>query len=407
MSVEVSFDQNAIYAINLGFVFLCGVLVVLMQLGFAMFEAGLNAKKNAANILFKNLADFSIGAFLFYLFGYGIMFPEKYSSSELITILGFEFGIGIPNSVGAGIEWFYQMAFAATAATIVSGAVAGRMQFKAYIFYSAVLVGFVYPIVGRFLWSDMGYFSNSFHDFAGSIVVHAVGGVTALAAVIVLRPRIGRFSGEFIGHHNLVFALLGTILLWVGWYGFNGGSISSLIGTNTEETKESIKVFSNVVANTTLGAVAGTLSAVTLGYVPNKRLDLKTALNGALGGLVAITANCDLITPLQALSVGGFAGLLVITGELILEWLKKDDTVGAFAVHGLCGIFGGIVAGIAAGDDINVWSQLQAIGAMLSFVFIVMLTFFYLLKRFDMLEVSLDDERKGLDISEHKLEAYR
>lgn len=378
-------------AINLSFTFFCGVLVILMQLGFAMLESGLNSYKNTANILFKNMADLCIGAIIFYTIGYHIMFPEHFASANFL--------LGVPP--GKGVHWFYQMAFAATACTIVSGAVAGRMQFKAYLMFSGFLGGIVYPIVGRLCWSETGYFYKmGFHDLAGSVVVHGVGGMAAFAAILVLRPRQGRFFPGFVGHHNLVFALLGTLLLWVGWYGFNAGSIGDLVGSDT------IK-FARIIENTTLGAAAGALAGMFFGLIPyRKKLNLKAAMNGALGGLVSVTANCDIITAPSALFIGTIAGLFVIFGEILLEQLKLDDTVGAVPVHGICGIWGGLATAFFT-NNVNFGTQLLTIITCLSCVFFTMYLFFKLLKALGWLEVSLEDEQRGLDLSEHDLEAYR
>ncbi len=424
-------------AINLVFVFFCGVLVLLMQIGFAMLEAGLNSYKNTANILFKNLIDLCIGAIIFFLIGYQIMKPEFYE--------GLDFILGLPRdsknpekTVKLGIEWFYQMAFAATTATIVSGAVAGRMKFRAYLLYSGFLAGIVYPVAGRLLWAEQGLFANKFHDLAGSVVVHGVGGITALAAIIVLRPRQGRFSiPGFIGHHNLAYALLGALLLWVGWYGFNAGSMAELVSplspqnlidleegklanllteTNKANT-DKIGEFSRIIINTTLGAAFGALSGMLVGLIPYKKfLNLKAAINGALGGLVAITANCNVIEPYSAVAIGLIAGFLVILGEMVLESLKLDDTVGAVPVHALCGIWGGLAVPIFGSsqyieklelsDSYGFGDQFFAILVVLGGVFITMLIFFKVLKGIGWLEVSIEDEKVGLDISEHNMETY-
>jgi len=385
--------QTLTEAIDWTFIFFCGVLVILMQLGFAMLESGLNSHKNTANILFKNLADLCVAAISFYITTYLIKTFGKTNIEWL-----------------SGVKWFYQMAFAATAATIVSGAVAGRMRFKAYLFFSAFLSGVVYPIIVWICWTEGGFFKDSgFIDLAGSVVVHGVGGAAALAAVIVLRPRHGRYSAGFVGHHNLAYVLLGTIILWVGWYGFNAGSIGieSLFEGNTFK---SVKL-NRIIVNTTLGAAAGGLSGMLIGVIPYRRkLNLKAAVNGTLGGLVAITANCDIIENYEAIIIGMVAGALVIFGEMLLNMKRWeiDDTIGAVPVHGLCGIWGGLAVSLfGEGKLSNIHIQLGGILCCLTFVFIMMWSFFSVLKALGWLEVDENEESVGLDESEHGLKAYR
>lgn len=388
--------MSNIDAINLGFIFGCGVLVIFMQVGFAMLEPGLNSHVHAVNILFKNLIDLCIGACVYYAIGYRIMWPERFAAHDPF--------FGIPHNAGAGIEWFYQVAFAATSTTIVSGAVAGRMRFKAYLAYTVFISGLVYPVIGRLLWSKTGF--SAFHDFAGSIVVHGVGGVTALAAVMILRPRIDRFNPGFIPHHNLPLSVLGAMILWVGWYGFNGGSVPFLIGQNDESTQSAIYKLSGVIVNTTLGAATGAIAGMIFGLFPNRGvLSLKAAINGSLGGLVSITASCDAINALEACVIGTVAGFLVIVGEAFLEEMKWDDTVGAFPVHGVCGIWGGIAVALSDNSAYTLKTQLVGI-LFLGGVFIVMMMFFSILKFFNWLEVSPEEERRGLDAVEHNVRAY-
>ena len=386
-------------AVNIGFTMICGVLVVLMQLGFAMVESGLNSHRHTANILFKNLSDLSIGAIVFYLIGYKIMFPEN--SAGFLS--------AVPPSEGT--TWFYQMAFAATAATIVSGAVAGRMQFKAYLIFSALLVGIIYPIVGFFCWSSESPFSGRLHDFAGSIVVHGVGGAAALAAITVLRPRMNRFGegADPDRHHNLAYVLMGTLLLWVGWYGFNGGSICDLVTSDGSGAS----TLSRVLFNTTLGAAGGTIGGILVtAFRSDGKIDLKAAMNGCLGGLVSITAGCDIMPPWACLLAGVTGGAIVFYTEIIfenLENLELDDTVSAVAVHGICGIFGGILAGITQKlidpqFSLIIHSAL-ILGALTSVYFIMYLVFLGL-KGAKILEVTKEAEAVGLDQSEHNLSAY-
>ena len=248
-----------------------------------------------------------------------------------------------PGTLDPQVQFLFQVAFAATAATIVSGAVAGRMKFVSYLVYSAVITAFVYPISGMWVWGGGWLAAKGFHDFAGSVVVHAVGGFAALAGAIVLGPRIGRFvkgSRSPCPGTTLTFAALGVFILWVGWYGFNPGSQLAFAGkVNTHATML-------IAVNTTLAAAAGTVVAMIVGWILFKKPDLTMALNGALAGLVGITANCDAVTNLESIVIGGVAGVLVVAGILLLDKLRIDDPVGAFPVHGMCGVWGGIATGI-------------------------------------------------------------
>lgn len=393
------------YAIDNMFLFITAVLVLFMQSGFAMLEAGLNRSKNAVNILFKNFMDMSIGVILFYAIGYSLMYGDSF--------LGGWFGFGgfgissVPSTPGAGVlnpqvDWLFQVAFAATAATIVSGAVAGRMQFKSYLIYSAVITGLVYPISGFWKWGGGWLDMLGFYDFAGSLIVHSVGGFAGLAGAIVLGPRLGRFSRNGTANampgHNLPLAALGVFILWIGWYGFNPGSQLAITGA------DNTNAVMLIAANTTLAAAAGAFIAMLFAWVLYKKPDLTMALNGALAGLVGITANCDSVTNNEALIIGAVAGILVVLGIRLLDMLKIDDPVGAWPVHGLCGVWGGIATGIFG--DYSLISQIIGSIAIPVWAFGTMFLLFSLLKRIGILRVSEDEEIRGLDISEHGEEAY-
>ncbi|MCB0185958.1 MAG: ammonium transporter, partial [Caldilineaceae bacterium] len=316
------------YAIDNMMLLIAAVLVLFMQAGFALVEAGFNSAKNAVNIMFKNFIDLSAGVLLYWLIGYGIM----YGSAVIPGWLAWG-GIGIsqtPPTPGPGVlnpqvDWLFQVAFAATAATIVSGAVAGRIKISAYVIYSVVITAIIYPISGYWKWGGGWLDAMGFHDFAGSILVHAVGGFAGLAGAIALGPRIGRFSksGEnTLPPHNYTLATLGVFILWIGWYGFNPGSQLAFAGAANTDAVVLIAV------NTTLAAGVGALAAMVLGWITLGKPDLGYVLNGALGGLVGITANCDAVTNGSAMIIGAIAGVLVILAMKFLESVKIDDPVG-------------------------------------------------------------------------------
>ena len=422
--LEAGMAEND-YVINTLFMMLCAVLVILMQPGFAMLEVGLNSQKNTINILFKNVMDLSVGVILFFFIGYGIMYP----GDEFNNYFGFA---GSMVSTDEGLfsgdysnaaDFLFQVAFAATAATIVSGAVAGRMKFVAYLIFSALLTGLIYPISGAWKWGEGFLHDAGFQDFAGSVVVHAVGGFAGLAGAIVLGPRIGRFvQGKSVAlpGHNIAFAAIGVFLLWIGWYGFNPGSQLTFSGeANAEAT-------TYIALTTTLAAAAGAVCAMFFGWALFKKPDVTMALNGVLAGLVSITANCDQVTQPHALLIGGIGGVLVVLGIMLLDKLKIDDPVGAWPVHGLCGIWGGIATGIFgfnlpeittfASDGVEslvtltragyIWVQLYSTAIICAWAFGTMFALFMGLKALKLLRVSKEDEEKGLDLSEHGMRAY-
>ena len=414
------------YTINTLIMFLCAVLVLFMQAGFAMLEVGLNASKNTVNILFKNVMDLSIGIILFLFIGYGIMYnggdnPYFGYSGPWVARdapMASETGKwttpptdtdGEPYASNAA-DFLFQVAFAATAATIVSGAVAGRMKFGAYLIYSGVLTGLIYPISGFWKWGGGFLDQAGFQDFAGSVVVHAVGGFAGLAGAIALGPRIGRYiQGKSvpIPGHNIAFAALGVFILWVGWYGFNPGSQLTYDGyANAEAT-------TYIALTTTISAACGAIAAMGFAWVLFRKPDVTMALNGALAGLVGITANCDQVTEMGSIIVGLVAGVLVVMGILLLDKLKIDDPVGAWPVHGLCGVWGGLATGIL-GQNIpegltrNGYILVQLKGTVIICVwaFVTMAVLFYILKASNLLRVSPEDEQAGLDLSEHGMQAY-
>ena len=389
-------DENA-FAIDNFFLFICAVLVLFMQAGFSMLEAGLNASKNTVNILMKNIMDLGLGVLLYYVIGYGIMYPGDFNGYFGFAGFGVsEAGTDVaPGGLDPQVDWLFQVAFAATAATIVSGAVAGRMKFVGYLVYTVVLTGLIYPISGAWKWGGGFLDAMGFYDFAGSLVVHAVGGFAGLAGAIALGPRIGRFAengdSKALPGSNLAIATLGVFILWIGWYGFNPGSQLLISGS------VNVHAVMLIAANTTLSAAAGAVMATIFAWFVYSKPDLTMAINGALAGLVGITANCDSVTNGEAIIIGLVAGILVVIGIMILDSAKIDDPVGAWPVHGLCGIWGGIATGIFGGHPIGA----QIIGSIVIpiWAFVTMYIVFMALKAADMLRVSEEDELKGLDVS--------
>ncbi len=399
-------SASSAYAMDNFFLFICAILVIFMQPGFAMLESGFNAAKNTVNILFKNVIDLSLGALLFFLFGYSIMYGDSlfggwfgWAGIGIDTVLD-----GTPGGavLHPQIDWFFQVAFAATAATIVSGAVAGRMKFSSYLVYSAVITALIYPISGFWTWGGGWLNELGFHDFAGSVIVHAVGGFAGLAGAIVLGPRIGRFGSDrkprAMPGHNLTIAALGVFILWVGWFGFNPGSQLAISGV------EDIAAISTIAVNTILAAAAACVAATIVVWIAFRKPDLTMALNGVLAGLVGITANCDIVTNFSAIVIGAIAGVLVVVGINLLDKLCIDDPVGAWPVHGLCGVWGVLAAGIFGDAAFGV----QLLGAVVIplWAFITMLCLFLILKGLGVLRVNEREELRGLDIGEHGEEAY-
>ncbi|TWT83336.1 Ammonium transporter NrgA [Planctomycetes bacterium CA13] len=407
--VEMDQAANNKFAIENIMLFICAVLVVFMQAGFAMVEVGMNSAKNTVNILAKNVMDLGVGVILFFGVGYAIMYPgftEEVTQGEYLSIDSSRIFAIAPGSqtdtFDPQVDFLFQVAFAATAATIVSGAVAGRMKFGAYLIYSALLTGLIYPVSGSWKWGYGWLHDMGFHDFAGSAVVHAVGGFAGLAGAIILGPRIGRFTTDGksvpLPGHNVTFAALGVFILWIGWYGFNPGSVLAF------GDYDSVVNTMLVAVNTTLAPAAGAVSCLAAAWLLFGKPDLTMALNGALGGLVGITANADCVTNISALIIGAIAGLLVLLGVLLLDKMKIDDPVGAWPVHGLCGIWGCLAAAVFGGKP---WiAQIVGTSAICLWAFVTMFILFAILKAIGMLRVSPEEEQAGLDISEHGMHAY-
>ena len=421
-------DLGTGYALDNAMLFICAILVFFMQAGFAMVEAGFNSSKNAVNILFKNSMDLCVGMLLFFIIGFGLMYPTLYTNSAGWDDVSGYFAFGGSGLDGyesaAGrtfspkVDWLFQAVFAATAATIVSGAVAGRMKVAGYLVYSAVLTGLIYPISGYWKWGGgwLTWFGEetaegwtmAFQDFAGSAVVHGVGGFAALAGAIVLGPRMGRFvNGKSVPMpgHSLPLAALGVFILWFGWYGFNPGSQLAFQGTGD------IDATMHIAVTTSLAAAAGGLCATLLSWFMFRKPDLSMGLNGILGGLVGITACCDCMTDWMSIVVGLVAGVLVTFSILLLDKLQIDDPVGAFPVHGVCGIWGCMAIGILPNSHLESGAtsfgiQLTGTLAICGWSFVTMFILFSVLKGIGILRVSEAEEQKGLDVSEHGMHAY-
>jgi len=396
--------------INIVWTCIAAFLVFFMQAGFAMVEAGFTRAKNAVNILMKNLMDFSIGTIAFFLIGFGLMFGK--TNGLFGTTL---FGL---SGVEPGADWnwtflIFQTVFAATAATIVSGAMAERTKFVGYLIYSFFITLFIYPVFGSWAWGGLldggGWLENlGFLDFAGSTVVHSIGGWLALAGAIVLGPRIGKYGPDrkpkAILGHNIPLAALGVFILWFGWFGFNPGSTT--VGDGS---------IGYIAVTTNLSAAAGAIVAMAISWIVMKKPDASMALNGALAGLVSITAPCDGVTPAGAIIIGIVGGALVVLAVLFIDHvLKIDDPVGAVSVHGVCGTWGTLATGLFNAESGLLYGGglkqlgVQALGAGAAFVwaFGLGLILFYAISKTIGLRVTPEEELKGLDIGEHGMEAY-
>ena len=388
---------------------LAAFLVFFMQAGFALVECGFTRAKNACNIIMKNLMDFSIGSLTFWLIGFGLMFGAN--ATGFFGTTNFLYDAGTDNFRWAFL--IFQTVFCATAATIVSGAMAERTKFTGYLLYTVAITVIVYPIFGSWAWGGLldgsGWLeARGFLDFAGSTVVHSIGGWAALAGAIVLGPRIGKYKGKKtnpIPGHNIPFAALGVFILWLGWFGFNPGSTTA-VGSGQ---------FAYLAVTTNLSAAAGAVGAMFLSWVLFKKPDPSFALNGALAGLVAITAGCDCLSAPFAVLTGLLAGLLVVVSCVAIDKMHIDDPVGAISVHGVCGAWGTLAVGLFAMDGVGLFtgggfSQLaiQATGVAVAFLwaFPVSMGIFLAIKHTVGLRVSPEEELEGLDVTEHGVYAY-
>lgn len=413
--------QNKIHADTI-WVLITAFLVFWMQAGFALIEAGLNPAKHSVNILMKNLLDYCIGSIAFWAFGFAIMFG---TGNDLFGQVGFFLRETLGESTFASLSWtsvpleakfFFQLVFAATAATIVSGALAGRPKFVSYLIYSFVISFIIYPISGHWIWGGGWLAKRGMWDFAGSTVVHSVGGWIGLVGAFLLGPRTGKYNKDgtpnAIPGHNFGYTMLGTFSLWLGWFGFNPGSTMAIQ-----------KEVAHIVSTTNIAAAAGAISAMFTVWALFGKPDGSMTCNGVLAGLVAITAPCAYVSNSSALIIGLLAGILVVLSVIFIERvLKVDDPVGAVSVHATCGVFGTIALGLFAedkfmpgttGNGLFYGGGLNLLGAQITGVVAVFLwcmlcgfVLFGLLKSFGILRVSRDEELKGLDIGEHGMEGY-
>ena len=397
---------DAMFTVNNTWMLVSAFLVFIMHLGFATLESGLTQAKNTVNILFKNVSIIAIGILTYTLCGFNLMYPGDFNG-----YFGFSgFGISAPAGVAGLIEYangaytyftdfIFQAMFAATAATIVSGAVAERIKLSSFLIFSTIYVALVYPIVGSWTWGAGWLADKNFHDFAGSTLVHSVGGWAALIGAYTLGPRLGKYgkNGNIkpILGHNMPLAAIGVFLLWFGWYGFNGGSVLSADPGGV----------SLVFVTTTLAAAAGVIGAMVTSWYISKKPDLSMILNGSLAGLVGITAGADVISPMNSGIVGFIAGIIVVLSVIQLDKLKIDDPVGAISVHLVCGIWGTLAVGIFS-SEYSLGIQALGVLAYGIFCFISASAIFQAIKAFMGIRVSEEEEILGLDIGEHDMESY-
>jgi Amt family ammonium transporter len=389
-----------------------GFLVMFMQPGFAMVEAGFTRSKNTANILMKNLMDFCFGSLLYWAIGFSLMYGADHGG----IIGGLEKMFFTSDGFAAYSDYadiFFQTVFCATAATIVSGAMAERTEFKSYLIFTIVISVLVYPVSGHWTWGGGWLSQLGFHDFAGSSIVHSVGGWIGLAGASIIGPRIGKYKKDgtpnAIPGHNLGYGALGVFILWFGWFGFNPGSQLAASGT------ENAVAIGHIAMTTNLAAAAGALTSMIVAWVRYKRPTLSMSLNGALAGLVAITAGCDAVSPVGAVAIGIIAGfVLPFAVEFFDRVLKVDDPVGAVSVHGVCGALGTLLVGFFSTSEGLLYGNgakllgVQALGVATFFVWAFGCGYilFTILNKLNILRVSKRIEEEGLDVYEHGESAY-
>ncbi|HKJ49669.1 MAG TPA: ammonium transporter [Christiangramia sp.] len=400
--------MEGLLTVNNVWMMICTALVFFMHLGFAFLEIGLTRQKNTINILFKNLFIITAGLLLYCLLWFNLMYPGEFNG-----YFGFAgFGLSSPLADGSldlaynegytyWTDFLFQGMFAATAATIVSGAVAERIKLNSFMIFVILYVGLVYPIAGSWKWGGGFLDEMGFYDFAGSTLVHSVGGWAALVAIWLLGSRIGKFKDGKIGAfpgHSMPFATAGVIILWLGWFGFNGGSVLSADPELTSLT----------LVTTCLAAAAGGVSSFIFSSLRYKNYDITMFLNGILGGLVGITAGADQMSPTDAILIGAIAGVIIVFGVALIDKIRLDDPVGAVAVHLICGIWGTLAVGIfgnLAGFD-QFLTQLIGVACYAVICIIGSFLIFYILKITLGIRVSAKEETEGLDIHEHGMDAY-
>ena len=398
-------SEETAYIVNTFSVLVHGFLVMLMAMGFTCLEAGLVRTKNTAAICLKNIGLYSLAGIMFYLVGYGFMYNEVNGFLGQPTLWNPEAEVSSADGYSKMSDWFFQMVFCATAMSIVSGTIAERIKLAPFFIFAIILTGIIYPIQGSWVWGGGFLAEMGFSDFAGSTLVHSVGGWAALMGAIIIGPRLGKYSSNgsviAIPGSNLPLATLGTFVLWFGWFGFNGGSQLAL-GSAADAA-----AMANVYVNTNMAACGGLVAAMILAAILYTKVDLTLALNGALAGLVSITAGPDVATPLQAILIGAIGGILCTLAIPILDKLKIDDVVGAISVHLVAGIWGTLVVGIpglnGSGDFMI---QLYGVVAIGFFVSVISAVVWLVLKATVGLRPSDEEEMIGLDVSELGMEAY-
>ncbi len=404
---EASAPENYFLISNL-WILLASLLVFIMHLGFACLEIGLTQAKNTVNILFKNLAILAIGIVTYVLIGFSLMYPSDWGVSGFLGWSGLALDLASGETVDLTSNYTYwtdfifQAMFAATAATIVSGAVAERIKLRSFLLFSLVYVGLVYPVLGSWKWGGGWLDELGFYDFAGSTIVHAFGGWGALAGAILLGPRLGKYKDKqlvsAITGHSMPFAVVGCFLLWFGWFGFNGGSVLSGDGAT----------ISYVCLTTLLAACSGVVSSFFVSSIVQNKPDVTMLVNGALGGLVSITAGADVIGVYASIFVGLVGGAIVVLSIIFIDKrLRIDDPVGAISVHLVCGVWGTLAVGIfSQNQEHTILKQFIGISAYGAVAFVFSLIIFTVINFITGLRVSEQEEIMGLDISEHGMEAY-
>ncbi|MBN1942578.1 MAG: ammonium transporter [Phycisphaerae bacterium] len=404
--------SETIQSMNIGldtmWVTIAAMLVFFMQAGFGMVEAGFIRAKNTCNILTKNFLDYSLASLMFFLVGYAFMFGDgSFIGREGFCLLH------VPDVIaGTNVQkwafWFFQAAFCGAAATIVAGGMAERMKFPAYLMYTVIISALVYPIIGHWIWGGGWLAKLGFKDFAGSTVVHATGGWAAFIGTILLGPRLGKYVNgktKAIAGHNIPLACLGVFILWFGWFGFNPGSTLA-VGDGSG--------LALVAMNTNLSAAAGAVTAMIVVWILMGKPDLSMTMNGALAGLVAITAPCAFVTPSASILIGAIGGVIVVLGVLLLDHIRVDDPVGAVPVHGMNGLWGTIAVGLFDVQDglFNGGGAkllgTQVLGTLCVSLFVIasMGLVFFAIRKTIGLRVGRDEELRGLDIGEHGMESY-
>ena len=400
--------NNALFTTNNLWILIAAALVFIMHLGFSALEAGFVRKKNVVNILFKNAMIIAIGLLTYWIVGFNLMYPGV-NEGGFFGFGGFGLNPGADGQTSAYGDYTYysdfifQAMFAATCATIVSGAVAERVKLGPFLIFATLFVGLAYPITGMWKWGYGWLDARGFYDFAGSTIVHSVGGWAALAGIILLGPRSGKYTERGIRPitgHSMPLAAIGVFLLWFGWFGFNGGSVLSA----------DPNLVSLVFVTTSLAAAAGAVGAFITNNIMTRTHDLSMVLNGILGGLVGITASADSVTVNESIIIGFIAGIIIPISVTMFDKLKLDDPVGATSVHLVCGIWGTLAVAIFGDfDDANVGQfsdQIIGILAMGAFAFTVAFAIFFILKITMGIRVDEEEEEKGLDIMEHKMRSY-